>query len=173
MVSPVALKWGQLFALLSTLLLVFPLSSEAWTREYTLVCQEKILNMDGTSKLMMTFNGTVPGPLLTAVEGDTIKVTLINNCAKPVTVHFHGMRQKGTPFMDGVPGLSQCAVGVGKTFVYTFKADPAGTSWYHSHQGVEYMEGLFGPLLISHKANSGISYASGVDQEFLIMFQDL
>ena len=36
----------------------------------------------------------------------------------------------------------------GSEFVYEFKATPAGTHWYHSHVGVQYGNGLFGPLIV-------------------------
>ena len=34
----------------------------------------------------------------------------------------------------GSPGVTQDAVPVGGKFVYRFKAEQAGTYWYHSHQ---------------------------------------
>jgi FtsP/CotA-like multicopper oxidase with cupredoxin domain len=61
------------------------------------------------------------------------------------------MHQPGTPDMDGVPGLSRPPIPPGEEFVYTFKATPPGTHWYHSHVGVQYGNGLYGPLIVEER----------------------
>jgi len=50
--------------------------------------------------------------------------------------------------MDGVEGVSGPAIPPGGSFTYDFEATPAGTHWYHSHAGVQYSDGLFGPLIV-------------------------
>ena len=35
-----------------------------------------------------------------------------------VTIHWHGLPQKGTPFMDGVARVTQCPINPGETFTY-------------------------------------------------------
>ncbi len=50
--------------------------------------------------------------------------------------------------MDGVPSISQCPIAPGSSFEYRFKADIYGTSWYHSHYSAQYLDGVFGPLVI-------------------------
>jgi len=37
---------------------------------------------------------------------------------------------QGTPWADGTPGLSQKPIEPGESFVYRFKAYPAGSYWY-------------------------------------------
>lgn len=49
--------------------------------------------------------------------------------------HWHGLFQRGTNFMDGVAGVTQCPIAPGHSFEYTFNADQPGTFWYHSHFG--------------------------------------
>ncbi|KAI9005033.1 Cupredoxin, partial [Hyaloraphidium curvatum] len=145
--------------------------SSAWTRRYTLVCTEKLLSPDGVPKRMLTWNGTLPGPTLTAVEGDTLEVTVVNRCPVPITAHWHGMVQAVTPYADGVPSVSQCPIAPGKQFVYRFKASPPGTAWYHSHQGVQYMDGLWGPLLISPHPSRKVDLGK-IDGVRVIAFSD-
>ncbi len=41
----------------------------------------------------------------------------------------------GSPYMDGVPLLTQCPISPASTFQYRFSADNAGTHYYHSHSG--------------------------------------
>ena len=36
-------------------------------------------------------------------------------------IHWHGIHQKGTPWMDGVAYITQCPIGPGQTFTYKFK----------------------------------------------------
>lgn len=84
-------------------------------------------------------------------RGDTIEVKVKNNIQSPVdgtSIHWHGFLQKGSPWMDGVPGITQCPIAPGKTFTYTFIADSYGTTWYHSHFSSQYADGAFGPIVI-------------------------
>jgi FtsP/CotA-like multicopper oxidase with cupredoxin domain len=53
--------------------------------------------------------------------------------------------------MDGVDVVSRPPIPAGDEFVYEFRATPAGTHWYHSHVGVQYGEGLFGPLIVAER----------------------
>jgi FtsP/CotA-like multicopper oxidase with cupredoxin domain len=66
----------------------------------------------------------------------------------PTSIHWHGFHQKGSPEMDGVEGVSREPIMPGESFVYDFIAEPAGTHWYHSHVGVQYGNGLFGPFIV-------------------------
>lgn len=51
------------------------------------------------------------------------------------TMHWHGHHQRGTPYMDGVPYVTQCPIFPGTTFTYRFRALNAGTHFWHSHTG--------------------------------------
>ena len=93
-----------------------------------------------------TYNGSAPGPVLRASEGDVVRVTLDNQLPAESTVHWHGLPVANS--MDGVPDLTQAPVASNDSFEYTFRAEPAGTYFYHSHAGLQLDRGLFGPLLI-------------------------
>lgn len=54
---------------------------------------------------------------------------VINRLNRTTTIHWHGMRQHGTPDMDGTPGISQDAIAPGAAFTYTFVAAAPGTYW--------------------------------------------
>jgi len=71
-------------------------------------------------------------------------------------VHWHGLHQKGTPWMDGVAYITQCPIGPGQTFTYKFKAKPKGTFWYHSHVGPQRTNGAFGALIIKERPKDGV-----------------
>lgn len=64
------------------------------------------------------------------------------------TIHWHGMRQRKTPYMDGVPFITQCPIAAGDTFRYSFWAEDTGTFFYHSHSGLQKVNGIFGGLAV-------------------------
>jgi len=100
-----------------------------------------------------TYNGQVPGPAITATEGDLIDVTLRNrDVADGVTLHWHGYDVPCGE--DGVPGLTQDPVAPGTEFRYRFRADQVGTYWYHTHQASHpnVRRGLYGTLVVRPRA---------------------
>ena len=46
-------------------------------------------------------NDAIPGPEIRAKLGDTVRVTVVNYLGEDTTMHFHGITQFRTPFMDG------------------------------------------------------------------------
>lgn len=109
----------------------------------------------GVEREVWTYDGQVPGPLIRATEGDTLRIRVKNNLPRPTTIHWHGIHQIDTWQMDGVEGLTQPGIPTGAEFTYEFLARPAGTHWYHSHTGVQYSEGLFGPIIIDRRDEPG------------------
>ena len=64
------------------------------------------------------------------------------------TLHFHGMYQKGTPWMDGVGYVTQCPILPRQTFTYRFEARPSGTHWYHGDFENQRIDGLYGMIVV-------------------------
>ncbi len=96
-----------------------------------------------------TVNGSSPGPVIRARQGDLVEVTFVNeSVAAGATLHWHGIDVPNA--MDGVAGITQDAVPPGGRHVYRFEATDAGTYWYHSHQvSHEQVErGLLGAIVI-------------------------
>jgi FtsP/CotA-like multicopper oxidase with cupredoxin domain len=96
-----------------------------------------------------TLNHQSPGPLIRTRQHDLVQVTLINESVPGgVTLHWHGVDVPNAA--DGVAGVTQDAVALGGQFVYRFRADDAGTYWYHSHQvsHEQVRDGLFGVLVV-------------------------
>ncbi|MFG3299715.1 multicopper oxidase domain-containing protein [Micromonospora chersina] len=97
-----------------------------------------------------TYNGEVPGPAISAIQGDLIEVRLRNDDIEGgVTLHWHGYDVPCGE--DGVPGLTQLAVRPGEEFVHRFRADQVGTYWYHTHHAshVGVHRGLYGTLVVT------------------------
>ncbi|XP_066919627.1 uncharacterized protein [Clytia hemisphaerica] len=108
--------------------------------------------------MVMTINDTVPGPPLIVYEGQRVIIRLHNHLlSDTVTIHWHGLHQRGTPWMDGVGYVSQCPIGAGEIYVYNFTASPKGTYWYHSHMGAQRTNGLYGAFVIKERPKPGAS----------------
>ncbi len=93
-------------------------------------------------------NGVSPSPTLIVVEGQVLKFHVTNNLNTATSIHWHGMFQRITSFMDGVGMLSHRSIPAGTTFDYVFEATPSGTHWYHSHTSTQRTEGMFGALVV-------------------------
>ncbi|XRM36794.1 hypothetical protein ABZX51_000285 [Aspergillus tubingensis] len=93
-------------------------------------------------------NGQIPGPTLWLKQGDDVEFLVNNSMSINTTVHFHGIEQLGTPWSDGVPGLSQEQIKPGEQFLYKWKASQYGSYIYHSHTRAQIDDGLYGAIYI-------------------------
>ncbi|KAL0419473.1 UNVERIFIED_CONTAM: L-ascorbate oxidase [Sesamum radiatum] len=126
---------------------------------------------DGLESVVMGINGQFPGPTIRARAGDTVHVELTNKLhTEGVVIHWHGIRQIGTPWADGTASISQCAINPGETFVYRFKVDRAGTYFYHGHYGMQRSAGLYGSLIVD--VAEGEKEPFHYDGEFNILLSD-
>ncbi|OQE01644.1 hypothetical protein PENVUL_c042G09132 [Penicillium vulpinum] len=56
--------------------------------------------------------------------------------------------QLGTPWSDGVPGVSQRPIEPGSSFLYRWNANVYGSYFYHAHSRGQLMDGLYGAIYI-------------------------
>ncbi|GGM35544.1 multicopper oxidase family protein [Dactylosporangium sucinum] len=129
-------------------------------RRFTLTARTATVALASGQRIQAwTFDGRVPGPALEVTQGDLVVVTLRNaDIAAGVTLHWHGY---DVPVgEDGVAGMTQDAVRPGESFEYRFRADRAGTYWYHTHEASDRAVrlGLYGTLVVRPRAA-----ADGVD----------
>ncbi|KAK5843337.1 L-ascorbate oxidase [Gossypium arboreum] len=122
---------------------------EARIRRYKWEVKYEYKSPDCLKKLVITINGRTPGPTITAQQNDTIIVELTNSLlTENVAIHWHGIRQIGTPWFDGTEGVTQCPILPGTTFKYQFVVDRAGTYLYHAHYGMQREAGLYGSIIV-------------------------
>lgn len=123
-------------------------------RTYRLVAEP--WTADGTAA--WSFNGTVPGPVLRADQGDRLRVTLVNRLSVATSIHWHGVAVPNAE--DGVAGVTQDAVPPGQDYTYEFVVKQAGTFWYHSHQDTanQLVQGLFGALVVLPRTGEVADY---------------
>ncbi|CAF3925337.1 unnamed protein product [Rotaria sp. Silwood1] len=83
---------------------------------------------------ILSINNEFPAPTIIVEKGNLINTTIINESSEETTIHWHGLIQRNTLHMDGVPGITQFAILPNQLFVYTYSTgDQSGTYWYHSH----------------------------------------
>ncbi|WP_165222463.1 copper-containing nitrite reductase [Affinirhizobium pseudoryzae] len=96
--------------------------------EFTLTIEEKKIVIDdaGTEVHAMTFNGSVPGPMMVVHEGDYVELTLINPDTNTLqhNIDFHSAT-------GALGGGALTLVNPGETAVLRFKATKAGVFVYH------------------------------------------
>jgi len=113
---------------------------------------EEVITMDGYLRSVTAVNHTVPGPPIVVHVGQKVIIHVLNKLlAETVTIHWHGIEQLGTPFMDGVSFVSQCPILPHQTFTYKFTPHAHGTFFYHSHVASQRVDGLFGALIVKPK----------------------
>jgi FtsP/CotA-like multicopper oxidase with cupredoxin domain len=101
-------------------------------KEFHLVAEPVVREIaPGMKATLWGYNGQSPGPTIEVVEGDRVRIFVTNKLPEHTTIHWHGQRLPNG--MDGVGGLTQPQIPVGKTFVYEFEARRPGTFMYHPH----------------------------------------
>jgi FtsP/CotA-like multicopper oxidase with cupredoxin domain len=118
-------------------------------KSYNLSISEKTVSFSGEEKEAMAVNDSIPGPVLTFVEGDIAEINVTNNMEVETSVHWHGLILPN--FQDGVPYLTTPPIMPGKTFTYRFPLTHSGTYWYHSHTGLQEQRGVYGSIVIQSK----------------------
>jgi len=115
--------------------------------EFRLTAEEKQIVIDdaGTKLQAMTFNGSIPGPMMVVHEGDYVEVTLVNPATNSMAhnIDFHGA--------TGASGGGDLTlINPGEQVVLRWKATRTGVFVYHC------IPGGVGPMVPWHIA-SGMS----------------
>lgn len=125
------------------------------TREYYWSIVNTTLAPDGRERQVWSVNGSFPGPTIIADWGDTIVVHVTNELDfNGTTIHWHGIRQNQTNPQDGVPAITECPTKPSGTKTYTWRATQYGTTWWHSHIGVQAWDGVAGGIIINGPASA-------------------
>ncbi|KAF8600822.1 laccase-4 [Ceratobasidium sp. AG-I] len=109
---------------------------------------------DGFTRSVVSVNGLIPGTLITARKGDTLRINVTNELTdstmrRSTTIHWHGLFQTGSASEDGPAFVTQCPISQFNSYMYEIPLDQqTGTFWYHSHLSSQYVDGLRGALVI-------------------------
>lgn len=135
--------------LLVLLVLTLAVSTSAKVVSYVLNLTSSYEAPDGVYREVFLVNGTSPGPMITCDEGDWLNVLVYNNLDVDITVHWHGIHQLNTPWLDGASGITQYPISPGSTFRYNFTTEGQyGNFWYHAHMRARYQDGVYGGIYI-------------------------
>ncbi|WP_406097555.1 multicopper oxidase family protein [Streptomyces sp. NBC_01013] len=111
------------------------------------------------------YGDRLPGQEIRVTAGDTLALTVANHLPQPTSLHWHGLALRND--MDGVPGLTQRAIGAGTDFTYRFAVPDPGTYWLHPHSGVQLDRGLYAPLIVEDPKEP-LAY----DREWVVVLDD-
>ena len=138
---------------------------DGW-KEFHLVAEAVVRELAPGMKVnLWGYNGQSPGPTIEVVEGDKVRIFVTNKLPEPTTIHWHGQRLPNG--MDGVAGLTQPPIPVGKTFMYEFVAQRPGTFMYHPHadEMMQMAMGMMGTWITHPKDPS----FQRVDRDFVFL----
>ncbi|MGE6791106.1 multicopper oxidase family protein [Pseudomonas guineae] len=137
-------------------------------KEFHLVAEPVVRELaPGYKAHLWGYNGQSPGPTIEVVEGDRVRIFVTNKLPEHTSIHWHGQRLPNG--MDGVSGLNQPAIPVGKTFVYEFEARRPGTFMYHPHadEMTQMAMGMMGFWVTHPKGHHPL--ISEVDRDFCFL----
>jgi FtsP/CotA-like multicopper oxidase with cupredoxin domain len=135
-------------------------------KEFHLVAEPVVREIaPGMKAHLWGYNGQSPGPTIEVVEGDRVRLFVTNRLPEHTTIHWHGQRLPNG--MDGVGGLTQPQIPVGKTYVYEFTAKRPGTFMYHPHadEMTQMAMGMMG-FWVTHPKDPGFMR---VDRDFVFL----
>ena len=100
--------------------------------EFKLVVEEKqvVIDDDGTTIQAMTYNGSIPGPMMVVHEGDYVELTLANPSTNSMAHNIDIHAATGA-----LGGGSLTLVNPGEQVVLRFKATRTGVFVYHCAPG--------------------------------------
>jgi FtsP/CotA-like multicopper oxidase with cupredoxin domain len=113
-------------------------------RELDLSVEERLIEVgEGVLFEAWTYSGTVPGPIIRATEGDTLRIKFENRTGHPHNLHFHGAHRPEQDGWEQVPPEGDTT--------YEIEAGPAGLHPYHCHTTplAEHLgRGLYGMMIV-------------------------
>ncbi|MCI0464161.1 MAG: multicopper oxidase domain-containing protein [Gemmataceae bacterium] len=112
------------------------------------------------------YNGSMPGPMIEAVEGDKVRIIVHNKLPEPTSMHWHGLEVPNV--MDGVEFLTQDPIPPGGTYTYEFTLKQNGTFFYHTHVAMQQGMGMVGPFIIHPK----VAHYPPVDRDIVLIIQE-
>jgi FtsP/CotA-like multicopper oxidase with cupredoxin domain len=113
-------------------------------RDVEITVQERLIEVSsGAHFEAWTYNGTVPGPIIRATEGDTVRIHFKNSTGHAHNMHFHGAHRPEEDGWEPIPA--------GGETTYTIEAGPAGVHPYHCHTpplAEHISRGLYGVMIV-------------------------
>lgn len=121
------------------------------------------------TETIVTVNGEYPGPTIYVNDGDNLIVQVQNDGPYNVTIHWHGVKQMGSPWADGPAYITQCPITPGNNYTYNFTiSGQEGTLWWHAH--ITYLRAtVHGALVISPREGNDYPFSTPDDEIPIIL----
>lgn len=147
----------------------FPVFAETVKVNLTIVEKELAVDNKGTTQVMWTFGGTVPGPVIRVREGDVVDFTMTNDSSNKNShsIDFHAA------IVDVLDEFSEIKPGEDKKF--TFSADHPGVFMYHcgaSSMAEHISRGMYGVIIVDPKEGYTEAFPKP-DREYVLVHGDL
>jgi L-ascorbate oxidase len=114
-------------------------------------------------------NGQFPGPEIRVKKHDTLILNVTNYLDHGLTIHYHGIHQKGTPESDGGPHVTQELIPTNGSFLHkTHIGNQSGTYLYHAHTKLDLIW-AYGPLIIDDTDVTSMNKAYFYHEERLVI----
>nr|AIG55536.1 secreted protein [Thraustotheca clavata] len=124
---------------------------------------------DGINRTLIGVNGGYGWDfVIRARQGQKLIVHVINDLDEPTAIHWHGIYQNRSNVYDGTSHVTQCPIPAHSELTYTVNLEQAGTYWWHSHHGPQYIDGLRGPMIIDPIHEDHLKY----DEEIIVQLSD-
>jgi FtsP/CotA-like multicopper oxidase with cupredoxin domain len=131
---------------------------------FALSAETRTIDVDGKAASVLTLAGDQTLAPVRIAAGARFTTRLVNALDEPTLIHWHG--QTPPTDQDGVPVLSQPALGPGAAHDYDFAPRP-GTHWMHSHVGLQEQRLLAAPLIVEAPGDGARD-----EQEVVLFLQD-
>jgi nitrite reductase (NO-forming) len=138
-----------------------PKPSEARVQEFRIpMTHETIEIADGKTYEGWTFGGTVPGPVLRVRQGDTVRITLVNESPMGHSIDLHSAR---IPMNEAFR-----TIGPGQELAFEFVARDAGVFMVHCGTPpvlLHIMQGMYLAIIVDPEDGWGTE----ADREFVLV----
>jgi FtsP/CotA-like multicopper oxidase with cupredoxin domain len=140
-------------------------ASSQGSRSTTIQATKRTLGINGKSASVLGLLQPDGTQGMRSVVNQGFRVTLDNKLSVPTAIHWHGLHPPNR--QDGVPGVTQPAIGPNTIAFYDFLVRPSGTHWMHSHQGLQEAFLLAAPLIVHDPAEEKRD-----EQEIVLLLSD-
>ncbi|KAJ2847947.1 ferroxidase fet3 [Coemansia brasiliensis] len=114
-------------------------------------------------------NGKQPVKPIHVTQGDVLALNVHNGLDEPTSLHFQGLLQNGTSYMDGTGMVTECGIPPNESFTYLIDTkDQVGTYSIQGHINFQYADGLRGLFIIHERYKPVAEY----DEELIMTFED-
>ncbi|KIY65195.1 multicopper oxidase [Cylindrobasidium torrendii FP15055 ss-10] len=147
--SPLSVFASLFLGLVATAKFVDVKTNEDGVAYHNITVSEGAYSPDGGRERLVYFiNDEFASHVVGVDEGAMLHIQIKSEISSPFTLHSHGIYQRESVWMDGVPGVTQKPIMPEETFTYKFKVDQSGMYHMHSHYKALQDDGLYMGLLV-------------------------